>query len=179
LDLWATLLRQTAGFHAASVASSAVSPHRWAPSGGGLASVELFVIDEAGMAGLPGTVFRYDDLTHSLLAVRDDHIELAQVVEGTDLESTEAMAVTVFVAAHNRLATKYREYAYRVDHLDAGCASTQFTAVARVHGLAPRFATRWDGRIAEVLGLARDDQFVTAVAALHAPTPHPEGTTCR
>lgn len=179
LDLWATLLRQTAGFHAASVASSAVSPHRWAPSGGGLASVELFVIGEAGMAGLPGTVFRYDDLTHSLLAVRDDHIELAQVVEGTDLETAGAMAVTVFVAAHNRLATKYREYAYRVDHLDAGCASTQFTAVARAHGLAPRFATRWDGRIAEVLGLARDDQFVTAVAALHAPTPHSEGTTCR
>ena len=182
VDLWATLLRQTAGFHAAptawSTAAPIAAPRRWAPSGGGLASVELYVIDETGVAGLPGTVFRYDDLMHSLLAVRDDHIELAQVLEGTDLDTAEAMAVMVFVAAHNRLATKYREYAYRVDHLDAGCASTQFTAVARAHGLEPRFATRWDGRIAEALGLARDDQFVTAVAALHAPTPHPEGTPC-
>lgn len=179
LDLWATLLRQTAGFHAATTDSTTASTHRWTPSGGGLASVELFVIDETGVADLPGTVFRYDDLEHSLLAVRDDHIGLAQVLEGTDLEAAEAIAVTVFVAAHSRLATKYREYAYRVDHLDAGCASTQFTAVARAHGLMPRFATRWDGRIAEALGLARDDQFVTAVAALHALTPHPEGTTCR
>lgn len=190
VDLWATLLRQTAGFHAAPTADST---HRWAPSGGGLASVELFVIDEAGVDGLPGTVFRYDDLTHSLLAVRDDHIKLAEVLECTDLDAAEVTAVAVFVAAHSRLATKYREYAYRVDHLDAGVASTQFTAVARAHGLLPRFATCWDGRVAEALGLARDDEFVTAVAGLYAPTPirrpdshshshqypHTEGTSCR
>lgn len=176
-ELWATLLRQTAGVHEAQ---SGVPARRWTPCGGGLASVELYLIDEHGFPGLPGTTFRYDDLDHRLMTVRADRIRLADLLAGTGLDADGAQAAVVLVAAHARLAAKYRQFAYRLAHLDAGCASTQLTTLARAHGLDVRFATRWDARVADTLGLARDDQFVTAVATLgRRPVANPEETACR
>jgi SagB-type dehydrogenase family enzyme len=188
--LWATLLRQTAGVH--SEEDGSAGSRRWTPCGGGLASVELYLLDERGFPGLPGTVFRYDDLAHHLVAVRDDHVRLAQLLHGTGLEGAGAAtgdrsasggrAAVVLVAAHARLSAKYRHFAYRLAHLDAGCASTQLTTVARAHGLEVEFATHWDAGVAEVLGLARDDEFVTAVAVLgHRATPRAQetDTPCR
>jgi SagB-type dehydrogenase family enzyme len=178
-EVWATLLRQTAGIHEAPPGTPV---RRWAPCGGGLASVELYLVDEHGFPGLPGTAFRYDDLGHRLVAVRDDQIRVADLLAdtGLDPDADRAEAAIVLVAAHARLAAKYRQFAYRLAHLDAGCASTQLTMVARAHGLEVRFATHWDGRIAEALGLARDDPFITAVATVsRRPVLTPKETACR
>ncbi|MBM7494280.1 SagB-type dehydrogenase family enzyme [Micromonospora luteifusca] len=145
---------------------------RWVPSGGQLGSVELYLVTETGLPGLPGTVFRYDDLAHALISLRADALPLADALAGTDLPPEGLDAVLVFTAAHERVARKYQDFAYRLTHLDSGCATTQLAAVAAAHGLSTGFATRWDEGLAELLDLTPDDQYVTAVAGLH------RGGTC-
>lgn len=148
---------------------------RWAPTGGELASVELYLITASELPGLPGTVFRYADLTHELIAVRPDPVTLPDALAGTDLAGTDpggqpAAAALVLVAARARLAGKYDTFAHRLSHLDAGCATTQLAVVAAHHGLTVTFGSAWDERLAQLLELLPDEQFVTALATL-GPTP--------
>lgn len=140
---------------------------RWAPTGGNLGSVEMYVLRESGLSGLPGTLFRYDDLTHSLIAVRPDAVPAEQLLEGTDLTADKGSAtVVVLVAALARCAVKY-PHAQRLVHLDAGCAMTQLAATAVGLGWDAAWAERWDERPAQVLRLPDKDQIVTGVALLH------------
>lgn len=152
----ADLMRKVAGFR------DQAAHQRWAPTGGNLASVELYVV--TGGLGAH-TVYRYDDLNDELIAVHPDPITPREAVAGTDL-AADAAAVFVFVAGRGRIANKYRDFAYRLSHLDAGCATTQFAAVAAGHGLTVAFASEWDERLLQLLSLDGDDQFVTAVAAI-------------
>ncbi|WFF02777.1 TOMM precursor leader peptide-binding protein [Micromonospora sp. WMMD964] len=145
---------------------------RWVPSGGQLGSVELHLVTETGVADLPGTIFRYDDLNHALIALRADAVPLADALAGTDLPADRLDAALVFTAAHDRVAGKYQDFAYRLTHLDAGCAVTQLAAVATAHGLRTEFATRWDESLAELLDLQTTGRYVTVVAGLH------RGETC-
>ncbi|MET9428908.1 nitroreductase family protein [Streptomyces sp. NPDC003036] len=162
LALVADLLARTAG-RRGSPGDGAWQ--RWAPTGGQLGSVEIHLLTDAGVPGLPGSVFRYDDVAHALIALRADPMPMASILAGTDLRVDELEAALVFTAAHGRVAAKYRDFAYRLTHLDAGCAATQLDAVARAHGLSVRFATSWDASPAEHLDLT-DDQYVTAIAGL-------------
>src|SRR5690606_10970945 len=91
---------------------------RWAPSGGNMASTELYVWHGAGVAGLPGTLFRYDDLGHRLIAARRSTVSPAELTAGTDLAGLPLEAVFVFVTARERLAVKYGDFAYRLGALD-------------------------------------------------------------
>ncbi|MFE0203403.1 hypothetical protein [Streptomyces sp. NPDC058985] len=140
---------------------------RWVASGGGRGSVELYLLTSSGFAELPGNVFRYDDLAHRLIALRADPLHLPDVLADTDLDADDLDAVMVFSAAHGRLARKYEEFAYRLAHLDAGCAATQLSAVSTARGWTVRFATRWSEAFADLLDLSPDVQYVTAVAGLH------------
>nr|WP_239078017.1 nitroreductase family protein [Streptomyces sp. SID9124] len=169
-DAFAGLLARTAGLRP----DPGGNPwQRWTPTGGQLASVELYLATRPGALGLPGTLFRYDDLRHALMPVRADNTGIEEILTGTDLAPAGLDAVLVFTAAHRRLAAKYRDFAYRLAHLDAGCATTQLAAAAAGQGLGVRFATRWDESLADLLDLAPDDRYVTAVAGLH------RGETCR
>ncbi|MFE2355009.1 hypothetical protein [Streptomyces parvulus] len=129
--------------------------------------MELYLLTPSGFAELPGNVFRYDDLAHRLIALRADPLHLPDVLADTDLDADGLDAVMVFAAAHGRLARKYEEFAYRLAHLDAGCAATQLSAVSTARGLTVRFATRWSEAFADLLDLSPDVQYVTAVAGLH------------
>jgi SagB-type dehydrogenase family enzyme len=170
VDVLASLLARTAGLRP----DPGGNPwQRWAPTGGQLASVELYLATRPGVPRLPGTLFRYDDLRHALMPLRTDTPGLGEVLAGTDLPPDGLDAVLVLTAAHRRVAAKYRDFAYRLTHLDAGCAATQLAAAASGHGLGVRFATRWDESLAEMLDLTPGDQYVTAVAGLH------RGETCR
>lgn len=170
LDLLADLLARTAGLRP----DPGGNPwQRWAPTGGQLASVELYLATRPGAPELPGTLFRYDDLRHALIPLRADTPDMEEVLAGTDLAADGLDVALVCTAAHHRVAGKYREFAYRLTHLDAGCATTQLAAAAAGHGLGVRFATRWDDSLADLLDLTPDGQYVTAVAGLH------RGETCR
>ncbi|WP_160311159.1 hypothetical protein [Streptacidiphilus anmyonensis] len=170
-ELLGEVMRRVAGLRSEPASGNL---QRWVPSGGSLASVELYLIVETGLLGLPGTIFRYSDLTHEAIAVRPEAIPLSHVLAGTGLEDESFTAALVMVAADTRLASKYAEFSYRLAHLDAGCASTQLAAVAGGYGLDLAFAARWDERLADTLGLAREEQYVTAVAGLRS-APRSEG----
>jgi SagB-type dehydrogenase family enzyme len=139
---------------------------RWAPTGGNMASVELYVGCEAGFDGLPGTLFRYDDIGHRLIAVSRAPAGSFELSAATDLAGLPVETFFVLVAAVDRLSVKYGDFAYRLAALDAGCATTQLTAVCHGYGRSLVFASRWDERLAQVLRMGPDDRFVTAVAGV-------------
>jgi hypothetical protein len=69
---------------------------------------------------------------------------------------------------------KYGDFAYRLAHLDAGCAATQLASVCQGYGLAVTYAAGWDDRLSGLLELYRGGEIITAVAGLH----HPEAPPC-
>lgn len=139
---------------------------RWTPSAGGLASVEVFAITRPGVFDLPGTVFTYDDIADQILAVRADEIGLDAVLRGTGLDPSAIDAVLVLTGATGRLAEKYESFAWRLAHLDAGCALTQLALVAAEHEADVQLAAGWDPQLGELLTLETDRQVITAVVGI-------------
>jgi SagB-type dehydrogenase family enzyme len=141
---------------------------RWAPSGGNLASAGAYVITRRELTGLPGNCLRYDDLAHALVAIRPGIVGMSEALAGTDLAPGGLDAVVVLVAEASRVAGKYGLFAYRLVHLDAGCAATQLAAVAAGYGLGVSLASSWDDQLARFLDLVPGAEFVTVVAGLSA-----------
>jgi bacteriocin biosynthesis cyclodehydratase domain-containing protein len=138
---------------------------RWAPSGGNLGSVLVHVLTERDLVPLPGRTFRYDDRTGELVAAAEPAVPVARLLSGTDLRGAGPVVV-VLVADLSRLGRKYGRFAYRLAHLDAGCAITQVAAVAGGYGLGLRLAARWDESVGQLLRLDPVAHVVTAIAVL-------------
>lgn len=137
---------------------------RWVPSGGNRGSVQLYLLTERRPCELPGTVFKYHGGTGSLLSLGADDVPLSQLLAGTGIDQEGLVHAVVFVGEVERLRNKYREFSYRLTHLDTGCALAQYTLLARAHHLAvgpPVYAT---GKLNEHLGL--DPRRAMAVAAV-------------
>lgn len=166
LAVLADILARTAGFRESPPAGPRAK--RWAPSGGNLGSVQLYIAAEHDIFGLPGTLFRYDDLKHRVLPVRADRIPLDAVLPAESL-ATDTGVLVIFVASVGRLARKYDEFALRLAHLDAGCAALQFAATALSRKAAVSFTYAWHPGLDGLLELNPDDEVVTAVAVLRAP----------
>ena len=167
VELLGSLLARTAGFqHDEDVREDTGVLHRWAPTGGNLASVECYVVTDRRLVELPGTVFRYDDLAHRLVAVCADPVPVAEVLAGTDLDAAEHDTVLLLVAGVRRLASKYHSFGARLAHLDAGCAVVQLLAVATAHGLPARLAGTWDTGPSRALELVPGEEVVTAIVGL-------------
>jgi SagB-type dehydrogenase family enzyme len=151
---------------------------RWAPSGGNLGSVQLYIAAEDDPFDLPGTLFRYDDIGHRILPVRADRVPMDRVLPGGDLGSGAPDLVVVLVASISRIGRKYDEFALRISHLDAGCAALQLSVAAAARHVSVSFASAWNADLASLLELEPDGEVVTAVAALSRL--NPEGTVlCR
>jgi len=165
----ATLLARVAGRRAPADPSNW---SRWAPTGGNLASVRLYVAASGeGFGAISGTLTTYDDLTHRLLAVRARPVEAALLLAGTGLRPRERCLVLVFAADVARIGRKYGSFGYRLAHLDAGVAATQLTVVASQLGLRAAFAPDWDSGLSAVLELKPDDEIPTAVAVVTEEEP--------
>jgi SagB-type dehydrogenase family enzyme len=164
------ILARTAGFRTAG----GPDRRRWAPSGGNMASVCVYLCTEAGLFGLPGTIYRYDDIEHEILSVHADHVPLARVLDGTGLDSARTDIAVILVGAAGRLSQKYGDFAWRLTHLDTGCAALQFQLVAVSYGLSVTFAPAWPAQLSQMLELDPDREVVTAVASLCAA---PDGRT--
>jgi SagB-type dehydrogenase family enzyme len=148
---------------------------RWAPSGGNLASVELYVAAEPNPFGLPGTVVKYDDLEHQAVSVWADPVPLTHIAACTDLcvdPGTDALIM--LTAAAGRLRKKYADFSWRLSHLDAGCAALQLSLVATSQRLNVRFASAWSAELAALIGLDPDSEIVTAVGRLRLAAPESE-----
>jgi SagB-type dehydrogenase family enzyme len=162
----AGIFARVAGFRPAEVGQPYSPNKRWAPSGGNMASVALYLVTDRDLFGLPGTVFRYDDLEHQVISVHADRVPVAQALAGTDLDATSVDAVIVLVGEVGRLSEKYGDFAWRLAHLDAGCAALQLHLVAEGRGLRTTFAATWPEQVGELLELNQRREVITAIAAL-------------
>lgn len=143
-------------------------PQRWAPSGGNVGATELYVVVNGEVGGWPaGTLFRYDDLSHELIVPRADNDGLSAWLADTPWSENPPSVLLFFVTAVQRLAKKYGRFAYRLGHLDAGCALAQLAAVAALHGLHAEIAPACSRAHSERMELEPGHEFVAAVAALH------------
>ncbi|MFG2719315.1 hypothetical protein ACGFW5_13625 [Streptomyces sp. NPDC048416] len=156
----ASLLSKTAGLQGGT-------NRRWAPTGGDLRSVDLFLISDTPPADLPGNIFRYLSETDELVAARRDRVSMTAMFEGTGLVEEGLIAAVVFCGSLWRLTAKYERFSCRLALLDAGCAAAQFSVMAQEYGLEARYAAGWDGRLTAALELDGRREFVTAVAGLY------------
>jgi hypothetical protein len=161
---------------------------RWAPTGGNLGSVQLYLL-AVNVAGLAPGWYCYESAEHRLAEVRrcadsPSHgytgvvgappppsrptaYQLAGTVADEQLPPVPA-ALLVLTGALGRVATKYYDFACRIVYLDAGVATAQLQAVADAYRLGTRLAHRWDDRLLhEELRLDPATEPVTAVIGLY------------
>lgn len=169
------LLARTAG-RRRQPAGTGYAMDRWAPSGGNLGSVQLYLASESDPFGLPGTLFRYDDLGHRMVSARADRIPLNRLLAGTGIRPGARDAAVIFVASVRRIGRKYDEFALRLSHLDAGCATLQLSVAAAARHVPVTFAPGWDADLPGLLELEPGDEMVMALAVLSglAPEGSPE-----
>jgi hypothetical protein len=158
----AAILSRVAGFRPDTANS------RWAPSGGNLASPTVYLITGSDLFGLPGTVVRYDDIEHQVVSVHADRVELGGILTGTGLDPARTELVLVLVGAVGRLRKKYYDFAWRLAHLDAGCAALQLCVVAAEYGLRTTFASAWPAALPEALEIDPNREVVMAMAGISA-----------
>ncbi|MFJ8025536.1 nitroreductase family protein [Streptomyces sp. NPDC096311] len=158
------MLSHTAGPREAAETDGG-SPSRWSPSGGNRASVQLFLLTEEHWPELPGTVFKYDDGT--LIAARADKPSLPELLAGTGLDGRPVRAAVVVTGAVHRLRNKYGDFAFRLTHLDAGCALAQAALVAAELGLRAELVTGDIGDLAGRLDLHPADQLAIGIIGLY------------
>jgi hypothetical protein len=173
-ELLAEILARTAGLRAAPYQGGEVE--RWAPSGGNLGSVQLCVAAERDVFGLPGTLFRYDDLGHRATPIRKDRIPLHHLAADIPLEHDDV--AVIFIAAIGRLGRKYGDFAPRLSHLDAGCAALQLSVASAARGVTATFASTWSTDLPNLLELEPGGEVVTALAVLH-PMQRDGSSSCR
>lgn len=162
----AGILARVAGFRPPVVPGTTGSGTRWMASGGNLASVTVYLITESDPFGLPGTIFRYDDIEHQVASVHADQVPVARILAGTGLEAGNTGCVIVLTAALGRLQKKYRDFSWRLAHLDAGCAAMQLRTVAGGYGMQVALAATWPAQLGRTLELDPRREIVTAVAAI-------------
>lgn len=136
---------------------------RWTPSGGNLGSVQLYIAAERDLFGLPGTLFRYDDLGHRVFPVRADHIPLDSLLSPGPSPLDVAL---IFTASVSRAARKYGDFALRLSHLDTGCAALQLAVAAATSDVRLSFAPAWRPGLPALLELEPGGELVTAIAVV-------------
>ncbi|MFB7598715.1 hypothetical protein [Streptomyces sp. NPDC056160] len=159
------LLSRTAGPRETAGGTQDGPASRWCPSGGNRASVQLFLLTEEDWPRLPGTVFKYDAGT--LVAVRADRPSLSELLAGTGLAGRPVRAALVLTGAVYRLRGKYGDFAFRLTHLDAGCALAQCALVAAELGLEAELVTGDVGGLAGQLDLNPGDQLAMGIIGLY------------
>lgn len=107
---------------------------RWAPTGGNLGSPQAYLVVH-DVDGIEPGVYAYLPVGHQL-AVLSDTPPWPRT-EGTS-------ATVVMTGAIRRVAKKYRTFAYRVVHLDAGCALSHAALAARGLNLTIANHSAWD-----------------------------------
>ncbi|MFB7337090.1 hypothetical protein ACFC00_36610 [Streptomyces adustus] len=157
------ILNLTAGFHVQDVGTGG---KRYTPSGGNFGSPSVLCVTDTIDLGLPGTVFRYGDTGHEILAQHPDRVALVDFLRHTDITSENCTAALVIVTERARLAQKYGDFAHRLGLLDAGCALTQLAAVCDALGIGLEIAASWSHEVTHVLEVDRRTEFIAAIAGL-------------
>jgi bacteriocin biosynthesis cyclodehydratase domain-containing protein len=126
---------------------------RFAPTGGNLGSPQGYLVVR-DVDGLEPGCYAYLGETH----------QLAQLSRGLPQAYADGAPVElVLTGAIARVGRKYRTFAYRVVHLDAGVALAHVALAAARVGVVVHAAQGWpDEELADLLGLDLDQEAVTA-----------------
>jgi len=179
LDNLGPLLLMTAGVRRYSVRSV----KRWAPTGGNLGSVELFLIANRVEGLKPGTYF-YEAADHALSLVErrcermplNDFARRVQANWSGDVPD----ALVIFTGAFHRLREKYTAFGYRLTHLDAGAGISQMRLLAGALKIPCHPMRRWpDDLIEDFLSLEPLDEIPTGVLPLCASPEQEPSVTIR
>ncbi len=152
------------------------SMRRWAPSGGNLGSTEAYLV-ATNIHGLDPGVYLYLPGTHELARLNQRNVDHVQLALRAASQDSPVSAMVVLVGAYSRIALKYRSFAYKLLHLDAGAASSQFLLVAAALGVRVDNVSEWEpGALEEALALRPFGDVPTQVFRL---APNLSGPTSR
>jgi SagB-type dehydrogenase family enzyme len=133
---------------------------RWAPTGGNLGSPQAYLV-ASEIGDVPDGIFAYLP-DEPALARLPDSVATAAIVAGATAAGT-----LVLTGQLARVMRKYGAFAYRIVHLDAGCALAQLATAAAQLAVDVHPADDWDeDALAAALGLDRRAELVTAVLSL-------------
>lgn len=164
-----TLLLRVGGLRAETGATFQ-RVQRWAPTGGNLGSVQLYVAAR-GVEGLQPRIYYYDPFEHGLVplpspAPQDSLDRIVNTALPPEMDPAFA-ALIILTGAIDKVTHKYGPFAYRVIHLDAGVAMAQLQASAGSLLLRCIPALRWnDVVLVKALNLDADHEPVTAVISV-------------
>lgn len=145
-------------------------PRRIAPTGGGLASSEMFVIARK-MAGLDDGIYHYYAPGHVLERLQESPDELLAGALGIAVSDLPRL-VLVGTATLAKLRQKYGLFSYRFANLDAGIANLYVREVASALRVrCTEYASMRDKALAHAIGLptAGNRNFVTYALGIGAP----------
>jgi SagB-type dehydrogenase family enzyme len=175
------LVSRTAGYRQPANAMDVLQfdgTRRWTASGGGLASVELYVLARDLEQKGSFAAAKYDDLQHAMVFLPAPQARIRDVASLCGVGASNADdPLIVLVSASWRLGRKYGEFARRLAHLDAGCATVQLAVSGRAAGYDIAYLPSWPRELAELLGLRPRLEQIVALARLHDPTPAPTPAT--
>lgn len=144
-------------------------PLRPTPSGGGMASAELYVLRGAARPelGADAGAYHYDPAAHALDLVRPGATPAHAGGQGS-------AATVVVTSVFARLAFKYGEFGYRLQCLDAGAVVGQLLAVLAAEGLTARVRALFDeDAVHRLLGLDPDAEVALALVDVEPGPPAP------
>ena len=136
IETFATLLHYAYGVRKTSAAYNLPDfPVRFAPTAGGLQSVELYAIVNS-IEGLPRGAYHYDPLGHAVELINEGNMRRKLVAFSTRQEWLHYASVAIVLAVRpERLAWKYGARGYRLMHMDVGFVGQNVYLVATALGL--------------------------------------------
>lgn len=132
------------------------------------AGLELYLLTRRRRFGVPGTVCRYDQRTHQVIAVSADSPPVEVLLAGSDLDMRRLDTAIVFVGGI--IAPGQENSACRGAHLLAGRCAAALWAMACSFRLHASFASRWSDSLAEALELRPHSEVIAALAGLGTKT---------
>ncbi|MDT5261888.1 MAG: hypothetical protein QOC61_892 [Acidobacteriota bacterium] len=168
LDDISWLFRITAGRNLTDPQVGWETGQRFTPSGGALASQQLYLVNLA-VEGLSPGLYHFNQVGGTLEQMPGEQLgeRLARAVPGTEEIDGRIVAAIIQTAAFGRLEYKYAFKAYRYSLYDSGAMLQSLHTVSQVLGLELWHAAHfYDEEVSDVLNLHTVTEFPLYVAYL-------------